>query len=76
MSVVVYPLILNRMTGYGMHNVIAILIMLLVVYLHRANIARLVNGTENKINLKSKKKDDANNINKKDNGKENGEESK
>lgn len=70
MSVVVYPLILNRMTGYGMHNVIAIFIMLLVVYLHKANITRLVNGVENKINLKSRKKD---NTNKTDNGEKNGE---
>ena len=56
MSVLVYPLILNRMTGYGLHNIIAILLALLVVYLHRKNIMRLMNGKENKISFKSKKK--------------------
>jgi len=55
MSVLIYPLILNRMTGLGLHNLIAIFIAILVVYLHRKNIMRLLNGKENKISFKSKK---------------------
>jgi glycerol-3-phosphate acyltransferase PlsY len=55
MSVIVYPLILNRWTGAGLHNLIAILAMLFVVYLHRQNIMRLINGKENKLEFKKKK---------------------
>ena len=55
MAVLIYPLILNRMTGYGFHNLVAIFIALLIVYLHRANIQRLMNGTENKLSLKNPK---------------------
>ena len=55
MSVIVYPLILNRWTGAGLHNLIAILMMLFVVYLHRANIMRLINGKENKLEFGKKK---------------------
>ena len=57
MAVLIYPLILNRITGPGLHNLIAIFIALLIVYLHRANIKRLLNGGENKINLKHRKKE-------------------
>ncbi|MCL1859339.1 MAG: glycerol-3-phosphate 1-O-acyltransferase PlsY [Oscillospiraceae bacterium] len=56
MAVLIYPLILNRMTGLGLHNLIAIFISLLIVYLHRENIIRLLNGKENKFSLKSRKK--------------------
>ena len=59
MSVVVYPLILNRATGMGTHNLIAIFIMLLVAFLHRENIKRVWAGKENKISFKSKKKNKA-----------------
>ena len=55
MSVIVYPLILNRWTGAGLHNLIAILAMLFVVYLHRENIIRLINGKENKLEFGKKK---------------------
>ena len=55
MSSMIYPLILNRLTGMGMHNIIAIILMLLVVLLHRDNIKRLGAGTENKINIGRKK---------------------
>jgi len=54
MSVLVYPLILYRMTGAGMHNLIAILTALFIVYLHRENIMRIMNGKENRINFKKK----------------------
>ena len=56
MTVLIYPLILNRMTGVGLHNLIAIFISLLIVFLHRENIMRLINGKENKISFKSKSK--------------------
>lgn len=58
MSIMIYPLILYKMTGLGPHNIIAICIMLFVIFLHRANIKRLLNGEENKFSLKSKKKKD------------------
>jgi glycerol-3-phosphate acyltransferase PlsY len=56
MCVIIYPLILNRWTGAGMHNLIAIFIALFVVYLHRENIVRLLNGKENKLNLNKTQK--------------------
>jgi len=56
MSVIVYPLVLYRMTGPGLYNLIAIFIMLFIVFLHRANILRLVNGKENKISFGRKAK--------------------
>ena len=64
MAVLIYPLLLNRFTGAGLHNMIAIFISLFIVYLHRKNIMRLINGQENKLDFKKKKKE-----------KENGEES-
>lgn len=54
MSVIIYPLALYRMAGPGMHNLFAVFIMLFVLFLHRANILRLVNGKENKISFKKK----------------------
>ncbi|MCL2095370.1 MAG: glycerol-3-phosphate 1-O-acyltransferase PlsY [Oscillospiraceae bacterium] len=56
MCVIVYPLILNRWTGSGLHNLAAIFIALFVVYLHRENIVRLINGRENKVNFRKKEK--------------------
>ena len=53
-AVAVYPMILNRMTGIGVHNLIAIIIMILVIFLHRANIKRVWAGKENKISFKKK----------------------
>jgi len=56
MCAMIYPLFLYRITGIpGLHVLIAIFIALLIVYLHRANIMRLLNGKENKISFKSKK---------------------
>ena len=55
MCVTVYPLILNRWTGIGLHNLVAIVVMLFVIYLHRANIMRLINGRENKLSFGKKK---------------------
>ena len=56
MGVLFYPFLLNRMTGFGLHNLIAVLITLFVLYLHRENIARLVNGTESKLSFGKKDK--------------------
>ncbi|MCL2772105.1 MAG: glycerol-3-phosphate 1-O-acyltransferase PlsY [Oscillospiraceae bacterium] len=56
MSVLIYPFTLNQMTGFGLHDLIAILITLFIVYLHRENIVRLVNGTESKISFGKKDK--------------------
>ena len=54
MCIMIYPLILNRMTGIGFHIIIAVIIMLLIVFLHRANMRRLLNGTESKFSFKKK----------------------
>jgi len=56
MSLMIYPLILNRLTGTGLHNVFAILLMLMVVLLHREEIKRIGAGTEKKLNFGRKKK--------------------
>ena len=65
MSVIIYPLILYRVTynttGPGLHVLVAIFVMLFVVYLHRANIQKLLNGTENKLSFKKKEQTDKNN---------------
>ena len=52
----VYPFVLYRMAGPGFHVIIALLIAMFVLYLHRGNIQRLRNGTENKISFKKKDK--------------------
>lgn len=52
--VMLYPILLNRIDGPGFSNIIAIFIMLLVVFLHRGNLKRLLNGTESKISFKKK----------------------
>ncbi len=53
--IMLYPILLNRVTGPNFSNIIAILIMLLVVFLHRSNIKRLLNGTESKVSFKKEK---------------------
>ena len=59
-SVMAYPMILHRLTGMGLHNVIAIAFMLTVVLLHRENIKSISAGTEKKLDLSWKKKKKAN----------------
>ena len=59
MSIVVYPLILNRFTGIGLHNLIAVIIMVLIVLRHRDNIKRVWAGKENKISFRKKDKKSA-----------------
>ena len=56
-AVLVYPLLLANLTGHGPHVLFAIFIALLVVFLHRANVKRLINGEESKLNLRKKSKD-------------------
>jgi glycerol-3-phosphate acyltransferase PlsY len=51
MAIIMYPLILNRIDGAGIHNLIAIVVMLLIIYWHRNNIKRIWDGTELKLNL-------------------------
>ena len=49
-AVLFYPVILFITAGFGLHNFAAIFIALFIVYLHRSNIKRLLNGNENKMN--------------------------
>ncbi len=55
MCMLIYPLVLNRIEGPSFSNIIAILIAIFVIYLHRSNIKRLLNGTESKVSLFKKK---------------------
>lgn len=54
MCMMVYPLVLYRMTGGGFHVIIAFIIAVLIIYLHRGNIKRIRLGTENKFSFKKK----------------------
>jgi glycerol-3-phosphate acyltransferase PlsY len=54
MCMMVYPLILFRITGGGFHVIIAAVIAVFVIFLHRGNIKRLREGTENKLSFKRK----------------------
>ena len=54
MCMMVYPLVLYRITGGGFHVIIAFIIAALIIYLHRGNIKRLRLGTENRFSFKKK----------------------
>ena len=56
MCMVIYPYVLYKFTGAGTHILVAMAAALLVLWLHRENLRRLRNGTENKTSLFSKKK--------------------
>lgn len=56
MCMMIFPLVLYRFSGPGIHVLLAILIGAFVVWLHRSNIKRIINGTESKISFGSKKK--------------------
>ena len=63
MCMLIYPYTLYKVDMLlkipgGPDVLIAIVIAAFVIWLHRSNIKRLINGTENKFSLKSKKKDD------------------
>lgn len=59
--IMIYPIFLNRMQNLngmqtrGFPQIIAIMIMLLILFLHRENIKRLLAGTESKVSFKKKK---------------------
>lgn len=55
MCMLLYPVLLNRIAGPSFSNIIAIMIAAFIIFLHRANIKRLLNGTESKISLGKKK---------------------
>ncbi|MDD4772190.1 MAG: glycerol-3-phosphate 1-O-acyltransferase PlsY [Eubacteriales bacterium] len=54
MCMMIYPLVLYRISGGGFHVIIAIIIAALIIFLHRGNMNRLRLGTENKISFKKK----------------------
>ena len=54
MCMMIYPLVLYRVSGGGFHVIIAIVNAALIIYLHRGNIKRLRLGTENRISFKKK----------------------
>jgi glycerol-3-phosphate acyltransferase PlsY len=68
MCMLVYPLMMHEMemliqssvgvvlTESGIYTIIALMMALLIVFMHRENIKRLLNGTESKLDLKGKKK--------------------
>jgi len=51
-----YPVLLFIMTGAGLQIAVALTITAFIIYLHRKNIKRLLNGSENKIDFKNTKK--------------------
>lgn len=55
-----FPLLLNRMndTPFMMIEMIALAIAIIIIVKHRANIKRLLNGTESKFSFKKSKKQD------------------
>ncbi len=55
-SVMIYPILLDRINGASICTIFAFMIAILVVFNHRENIKRLWEGKENKISLSSKGK--------------------
>ena len=55
MTVIVYPFMLSMTSGFGLEIIAALLISILVVFLHRENIARIFNHEEPKISIGKKK---------------------
>ncbi|MFT3951407.1 MAG: glycerol-3-phosphate 1-O-acyltransferase PlsY [Oscillospiraceae bacterium] len=62
LSAITYPLLtlllqgLRGIDGFGINAMMACIFMLLIIFLHRANIVRLKNGTENKLSFGGKNK--------------------
>lgn len=56
MALLLYPLVLNRIDGPGISNIIALITAALVWYRHKENIIRLWNKQERKFEFKRKKK--------------------
>lgn len=63
MGALLFPVFLNSIEGPGLHVLVAFFITILIVFMHRANIKRLLDKTESKISLKR-------NINKAENAEE------
>lgn len=55
MTMIIYPFVLSKIEGPGPWVIYAIFASLLVVFLHRKNIARIFNHTESKISFGKKK---------------------
>ncbi len=68
MCMLIYPLMMHEMemliqssvgvvlTESGIYTIVALMMAILIVFMHRENIKRLLNGTESKLDLKGKKK--------------------
>lgn len=57
MSAMLYPVVLHNFSTFGTDVIFSFLIAAMVVFMHRSNIKRLMNGTESKISLGKKKED-------------------
>ena len=55
MGMILYPIVLNAFTGTRLSNLFSIIMAVLVVWAHRENIKRLLDGKESKISLFKKK---------------------
>ncbi|GHV13391.1 glycerol-3-phosphate acyltransferase [Clostridia bacterium] len=55
MGMLIYPLILSRFHGKGIHIIFALVVVIIIVAKHHANIKRLRKGEENKLELFKKK---------------------
>ena len=58
MGLIFYPIILYAFDGAGTASMVAVIMALLVVYMHRENIKRLRAGTESKLSFKKKAAED------------------
>ena len=60
MCELIFPLLLNKFDyvdkDKGIRLIITLLVMALVVFMHRSNIIRIMNGNENKFSFKKTKK--------------------
>lgn len=55
LCMMMYPLVEYKVSGAGFHVLVSIAVAAFVIWLHRGNIQRLRQGTENKFSLKNKK---------------------
>lgn len=71
MCALLYPLLLSRFGGVGVNVIMAFMITILVVVMHRGNIKRILDKTESKISFSKKNIKDAEEKGNADNGNEN-----
>jgi glycerol-3-phosphate acyltransferase PlsY len=57
MCMFIFPILMARMNGYGLHVIFSMIIALFVIFCHRTNFVRLLNHTESKISFSKKKKE-------------------